>query len=90
MPKKITNMLKDEKYIKPIEEFISKDNCNYKTVYKNGKKYKETSIEVPSYEYAVVDLIIEYLEKKADFVEPIYNYKNNWDYCTIFIHKLIE
>jgi hypothetical protein len=88
MPEKTTNKLGDKKYIKLIEDFLSKDS--YNIVYKNNKKYKETSIEVPSYEYTAVDLIVEYLKDKVDFVEHIYNYKNNWDYCTIFIHKLVE
>ncbi len=80
--------LRDEKYIKLIEDFLS--SKTYKIVYKDNKKYKEASIEVPSFEYNAIDLIVEYLNEKVDIIEPIYNYKNNFDYCTIFIHKLIE
>ncbi len=79
--------LNDKEYIEIITNFLTKDK--YSNVFIKNKKYKTTSFEVPSYKYNAIDLILKYLEKKVDKVEHVYNYKGNYDYCTIFMYKLL-
>jgi len=88
MTKKNEYVLKDQEYIKLIENFLS--GKDYKNVFIFNKKYKELLFEVPSYKYNAVNLILEYLKDKAEIVDHIYNYKGKYDYCTIFVYKLIE